>query len=456
MGGIWLGCAPGAVPPEGSGGATESAGPGRMVLSCASSPENALRATCNVEVEPAGSVVLTQSCPGLPPRDTTSGFSSTHDVELIVLPPTSECEIVAVASDGRSARTTVTTGPVPEGVATELVAPAVLDADWVLFDSPCCDAAAVILYKDGTPVWYQSLAETPGATVEALTFTDQQTVLVLLTDLDAGLNDVVEYTLYGQEIGRLVGGVHFGDNLHHDVVRWNEWTYVVFREIVMKGGEGWKLDGFQAFDAGGGLVGEWHFADWFEPVSFQPAPGDIFDDYTHTNSIFVHESGDVVLSLRHLSAVIRVAGDFGAADFGQVRWTLAGNPDDTDLPSDFTLVAEEGPWASFVEQHHAVLEEDGRLRVFDNREAEDENSRVLQIVLDEAAGVATIERAWDLARHCRYQGGAYAVGDGMLATCAVQEAAVGFDAGGAIVADMDLECACGFSGHVPRFIPIAL
>ena len=85
-------------------------------------------------------------------------------------------------------------------------------------------------------------------------------------------------------------------------------------------------------------------------------------DYAHINSIQVMEDGNLLLSFRHLSAVLKIARhDGGGFEEGDVMWKLGGRDSDFD----FETAAGEpdvGPCA----QHTATELPNGHIMVFDN------------------------------------------------------------------------------------------
>ncbi len=164
----------------------------------------------------------------------------------------------------------------------------------------------------------------------------------------------------------------------------------------------------QHISAAGDVLFSWNSADHLdiaaESVLPQPATGDW--DYAHINSFQVMADGDLLLSFRHTSSVLKVArtAHDGYAQ-GDVIWRLGG------LASDFTFAdGTAGPCA----QHTASELPNGDIMVFDNGSLEAFNAgplcpdpadpgnpdnlgdrvptRVVVFRPDTTTGVATTER----------------------------------------------------------------
>jgi Arylsulfotransferase (ASST) len=169
--------------------------------------------------------------------------------------------------------------------------------------------------------------------------------------------------------------------------------------------------------------------------------------------VWVDESLQVLVSFRHLSAIASIDGDPASPTFGEVHWVLSTPT--SDWQSDFTI-ASNGGQADFFMQHNAFRLENGNLTFLDNRAVVAERSRVVEVRLDEEAGVATIEREWPLAVHCAFQGGAWRTAEGdPVATCAPIRQAWQLDAETGVAEwSATAECAAGFGTYIPRFVPL--
>lgn len=107
----------------------------------------------------------------------------------------------------------------------------------------------------------------------------------------------------------------------------------------------------------GSVLWEWSSAD-HDLAEETVTPED--PDYAHLNSIQVMDDGDLLLSFRHLSAILKVArSDRAGISAGDIVWRLGGRRSDFTFPDD---PAGTGPCA----QHTAYQQPDGRIVVFDN------------------------------------------------------------------------------------------
>ena len=227
--------------------------------------------------------------------------------------------------------------------------------------------------------------------------------------------------------GRVLARIGLGGlSPHHDAAPWGDgYAVLVEEEVTLSEYEERTDDGFVVLDAAGDERGR----VWLTDVL--PAPAGARDDWTHANAIGPSaDAGDLLLSLRSQSAVLQVSGDPDSADFGAIRWWLAGWSEEPGLvrPSDFAVVDLLGNSADFKRQHDPSFLADGRLSVFDNRTSTDD-SRVVELRLEPEAGRAVVERVWQLDRHCDFKGGARVTPEGgRLATCAPRRQVIGFAA----------------------------
>jgi len=111
------------------------------------------------------------------------------------------------------------------------------------------------------------------------------------------------------------------------------------------------------------------------------------EDWTHSNSIQVGPSGNIIMSVRHLNQIIAIAPDFQS-----LVWRLGGPGSDFSFPD---------PSDQFYHQHSARELVNGNILLFDNGntrpEAEGgEYSRGLELALDTTN--MTASKAWEF-RH---------------------------------------------------------
>jgi hypothetical protein len=155
----------------------------------------------------------------------------------------------------------------------------------------------------------------------------------------------------------------------------------------------------------------WDAFDWLD-TNRLPALGDGPGDWLHSNSIaWSPEDGDLLVSVRNQSWVIKIAYSDGAGD-GHVVWRLGQG-------GDFTINSSDpSPWFSY--QHDAryvngstiVLFDDGNVRHQTNPHAD---SRGQELLLDEKTMQATLVVNADLGSFNAALGAAQRLPNGSLA-----------------------------------------
>jgi hypothetical protein len=128
----------------------------------------------------------------------------------------------------------------------------------------------------------------------------------------------------------------------------------------------------------GQVLFEWdsteHPSMYTDSVEGNAFTGSATSDYVHMNAIEIDPRDDnFIFSFRHTDSILKVH-----RKTGQVLWTLGGKSDD------FGLTDEQ----RFSHQHHARVQRDGSLSVFDNGNNMHQ-SRVITLVLDENEKRAT-------------------------------------------------------------------
>lgn len=272
--------------------------------------------------------------------------------------------------------------------------------------NPCDGRDLLVVDDEGALVGYESF-EGP---ISAIDITPDGTFLVLIA-----ANRLLEFDRQGQLLMN-VDGAPFP--LHHDVARDAQGlTYVLYAYDHVEDGVNYVLDGLYVVDRDGNLIADWRLDAHLPPGTLYPDergfywegrfPGAV--DFSHANSVEITDDGAVMLSFRWLHAVLRLSGDPAAPGFGEVEWVLA--PEYSDLASDFSLLGDD---PDFYGQHHATLDTDGRLWLFDNRA--EGAARAVRYTLD--GSDATLDRAWTHDRNCPVQGAAYPTDDdGVLLSC---------------------------------------
>ncbi len=422
-----------------------------LELRCALQPDNALRVECLVSVDVPQPVELRfrkVDGTGVERVRRSDTVADRHALTLWFLAPDTDYAVTATSADGAEpVEVVVRTGTLPLFADVRVRATGTSSAGLFLSTSPCPGGAAVVWDPNAAEVlWYQQLNAAAGAFLEGVSLTDEGTLLGLAQ------GTVVEVDWTGATVRTLAAGVDLPNYAHHDAFKRNGLTYVIFQEQP----PGWDVwsDGFYVFDSVG-LSWEWHLADFASPSPGGPNP---LNDWSHANGVWADATGDVLVSFRHLSGVVKVEGDPLDPEFGQVSWRLSGEGD-SDLGSDFTLVEGAG-LPGFQQQHNPHVLSDGTLTLFDNRRGF-ERSRILDLALDEGAGTATVTRIWDVpgnlaaGGHCDFQGSALRTAAGNpVATCAPFRTGTEYDAvTGDVVWTGSVACGPQGGSYVPRFVP---
>jgi hypothetical protein len=180
----------------------------------------------------------------------------------------------------------------------------------------------------------------------------------------------------------------------------------------------------QDISAAGAVEFQWNSANHFLPGETTAGSN---SDYAHINSVDETADGDLLVSFRHTSSVMRIArtAHDGHAE-GDVIWRLGGRFSDFDFPDDS---AATGPCA----QHTATEVAGGHVLVYDNGSgpldpnpsycvnqddptgpaANRYQTRVTEYALDEVAGTATTAWSYEVpGRFAYFAGSAYRVPDG--------------------------------------------
>lgn len=441
---------PGEAPPD------DPAPPVPLDVACTVDPDNTLRYRCSATTDPPASVTLTlQKASGGDIRTYVSPKVAGHHAFTVwLIAPLTEYawEATTRSVDPVAARGAFTTGQVPDGANITFALEGTASFPYLLAASACAEGAyAVIASTEGEVLWYHGFEDAFYPSIDSLSFTEDGTILAIVN------SEIIEVDLYGNELMRLERFVDFEELVHHDVFRKDGYTWALQKYQVDHAGEELSFDGFYVFDPSGVLVADWRLYDHFQPPG--PVNGDFFGtDYSHANSLWVDETGDVLFSMRHLSAIAYIEGDLASPDFGTILWRMSGDPNDPDFGTDFALTsAAPDVSPTFEQQHNVHFLPDGTLTMFDNRLEWQEPSRLLHLSYDLAAGAAVIEAAYPLPLHCEFQGGAWhTAGGNPVATCAPQAQAYEFDLG---VTDTprwtaDMDCVSGAGIFVPRVIPL--
>jgi len=424
---------------------TDTGSVAALSASCTLSADNALRAWCAVDTDPAGEVEVrfVPEDGGDERRHGSDGSMGHHEIGLYFMTAETSYRWTAQRVDDPSIQTTgvFTTGALPPEARENWDVSGASSADGYAHVGVCSDApmGMVTRASDGATLWYQRFPDADRFV--GLEVTEDDTVLGL-----SGPDTVTEFTWMGEELLRLTAVT--GERWHHDLSRRNGLTYVLLEEVTA---DGWKMDGFATFGADGTRLQTWRLSDHWLPE----LPHPVWDtDVSHANSIHVRD-GVALVSFRHLSAVVEVVADPQAVDVGAIRWWLGGASERWSGPTDFALVDGEGAAEDFAEQHHATWLPNGRLSLFDNRIGGD-FSRALELEIDVGGGRAVVVRQHEVPRNCPFQGSSYPTGDDhTVLVCGPAQTAIEFAPDATEVWSAKGTCITGPTGVLPRMIPLA-
>jgi hypothetical protein len=307
---------------------------------------------------------------------------------------------------------------------------------------PCNASSTASIYDTttGALVWYQTLDGGRLGFLDMVAFTEDHTVLG-----ETGVG-IVEVDLAGQTLLSLAKGVDYTEEFHHDLVKRGGFVYAIYQDPATGGPYGPMLDAFAVFDATTGV----RVADW-RAREHLVVPADASGDWMHTNTVWVQENGDVLLSSYEQDTLLSIAGDWTAPDFGEVRWAMAGRAG-TGLGDDFAL--DWGPVAgedTFHHQHHAHFVDPTTLVMLDNF-----HGRGLQLSVDVARRTAVVERSFATGSpQCGPQGTATTTASGhFLVGCSTDGRLSEDDPEGQLVWSAHAECETALFATAARYTPL--
>jgi hypothetical protein len=389
---------------------------------CQPQPDNALRFDCDLATGADGAVAVTVSGPDGSFTQTGAG-----DLTLVGVTPATDYTWTATADGAEVGSGSFTTGALPNAFDDISIAVSGSDGPAATMVPLVCDgeSLAIAIGASGEVLWYQPLdtaSTDPAGGISGFHVTADQTLLV---HLDKDL--VQEFDLSGAERMSASG---FDNPLHHDLSRGADGrTYALYANQENVDGTEHIFDGFYVLDPGGEVIGTWDVLDHLDAIPTGPT-GDMFwastfpgaTDSTHANAVNATPDGDVIVSFKAISTVALVAADPDASDFGTVRWAIDEGGTGA-LTGDVDVTS-----GGFSDQHHAHLEADGSLWLFDNSGG----STSATEVYDLTSTSATLRHSYDLGASCPRQGSAFELDDGsMLATCADSGEVMAFDEGAA-------------------------
>jgi hypothetical protein len=274
-----------------------------------------------------------------------------------------------------------------------------------LFTAAGSGAFAMIVDANGTPIWYHRMAS------------DQKnpTVVTPLPDSTVGITTTANPsigTLYHLDTWTTQAISTVGIPLNnHELLLLPNGDFMLISYPTLTGVDLTGLETYgpnstildcavQEVDPQGNLVWDWRASNHTDPAKESVVPagaGTAADpaDVYHCNSVDVNANGDVLISFRHMNAVLLVS-----KTTGNVVWKLSGTPYNKDGAQILTIQGD--PEGAFYVQHDARFQPNGDSSVFDDHysavAAVPGVARGVEYALDLGAGTAHV--VW------QYQGAA--------------------------------------------------
>jgi hypothetical protein len=245
---------------------------------------------------------------------------------------------------------------------------------------------AMILDKNGTPVWYQ---KAPGGAVNVEALPGDKIAWMALNGPGVGADPSVGYRAYDlddqttqtikapvlptdpHELLPMPNGDYLmiGSPLRQMTVTYQNTTYHAIVDCVV-----------QEVNSQGSLVWSWRASDHVSPASSVlalPATinGQTALDVYHCNSVDADPAtGQVLLSMRHTSSVYlieRVNPNGGLVQNGPLLWKLEGCGNSATDPDHETVLAlQQDPEGCFAGQHDARFLPNGNVTIYDDHTAQ--------------------------------------------------------------------------------------
>lgn len=356
--------------------------------------DNPLRIRCNITLDVPRAVQLDFGAPGLPTRSFHSEApAQEHRIVAWGLRPDTTYTWQLNRHSGE-----VSTGSVPDPLASAdvQVSGELWDADAVLLPLPCGEGNYFVMYDgQGELIWYQRLDESDASA--GYTWDPSGPSVLASTG-----NQLIEVDVYGRTLLHLYAGRELLGSPHHDVGRWQGYTYAL---TLFQREDGVHVDRVEVLD-GREPIAQFAYDDLYE-LDPEGATG----AWTHANAINLSAEGQIVLSALSFDHVLALDGDPASPTFLEAQWSAAP---DTVLDPDPTFVPEDDmiPW----DRQHATARYGDELWLFDNR-GDPAASRGLRMAMDEAAGELQLLDAWSMGQVCPAHGGAFPLDGGGLITC---------------------------------------
>ncbi|MEP6622888.1 MAG: aryl-sulfate sulfotransferase, partial [Acidimicrobiia bacterium] len=260
---------------------------------------------------------------------------------------------------------------------------------------------AMILDTHGTPVWYKRAPV--GVALDVKAFGHDRVAFASAPTSGYGRDPGDHYDVYDLEQNRIVervSAVSSPTDFHDMIVLPNGnrmvLTYPIRHGVDLTGLDATPAPGpnsniadceIQEVNPAGQLVWKWDATDHVDPVAENQFNGldvingeNVYDVY-HCNSIDAIPGGDVLLSIRHMNAVVRI----GRAD-NKIKWKMGGTTNNKDNAQHVTVQNYAQTATSL--QHDARYLPNGNISVFDNQSLGSGPAQGVEFALDVPAGTA--------------------------------------------------------------------
>ena len=424
---------------------------------CSAQDDNALRYNCVFNLSAQDSLQLSLDGPGRDQLYASDAVTDRHELTLYLLTPSTEFTWIASAG-GHQLAGTLTTGPLPPDVDIVADVTGVGTADTIVVPFQCgAPGHLVAVDERGQVEWYQNMTRNLGDGLNGINIDGFDASAESLIGL-LGHAGIAEYAWEGEQLGSALVGQDYDKPTHHSVFRRDGQRFVLNADDYVEPDGTYVMDGIYVFDADWNVVDEWALRDILAP-SGGGAPGGYWGsvfpgavDYSHSNGIYVGDTSEWIVSMRGLHTVIGVQGASAAPDFGSLQWALTTSGF-SPFTTDYLVTSSNGATAdpSFSDQHHAHIEDDGGLWLFDNGNF-GQDSRALRMTLRDDYDVADIDQVFQLDELCAVQSSVYLLPNAhVLVTCAGTQTIYEFD-GASPEPIWEVKLSCAQGGNAPLMV----
>jgi hypothetical protein len=432
---------------------------------CTSDPVNVLRVWCTAAL-PGPGTVRVELVPEGTPEEMLTFASSEVAVEHTVFgwglfASTAYSWRILDEATGLEITGELVTGELPAelldfGATNEIDLGSQVDA--VLLAPGCPGGLLVMVDRKARVIWYHRMDDLDpdlAGAINISAWTEDGTILAVI-----GKSSVFEIDLAGNILMRADRGVQFEHHLHHEIFKRNGYVYALKSTTEVVDGVEIVADGVYVFDSNGDVADELSVAGLW-PIVVQPLmlggywSGLFMEavDFSHVNSVWVEEGGDIWLSFRHLHAFGKFRGGPGNPDFGELLWMAVGQ-DDSPIAGTSAFVLE-GDDPYFEGQHDVHPAEDGTVLMLDNGLTPGDFARGVRYLIDETEGKLKVAESWNLGMWCPIQGAVRELAGGnVLITCASLGRMREYDAAQQIVWETSTMCRETLPAVFSRGIPI--